>query len=155
VVYTGLVTAPRGVGTMIAMLLVGRLLRRGVDVVVATPGRALDHVRRGTLDLGSVKALVLDEADEMLDRDPERITIAEEPAPLGELPRVRQVAYVVPRAQKLASLGRILDVEAPASALVFCRTRNEVTRWPRRSADAAIARRRCTAACPRDSATGS
>jgi ATP-dependent RNA helicase DeaD len=42
-------------------------LARGVDVVVATPGRALDHIRRGTLRLGEVSTVVLDEADEMLD----------------------------------------------------------------------------------------
>ena len=41
-------------------------LRRGVHVVVATPGRLLDHIERGTVDLGSVSMLVLDEADEML-----------------------------------------------------------------------------------------
>ncbi|MBO5659219.1 MAG: DEAD/DEAH box helicase [Duodenibacillus sp.] len=44
-----------------------RLLQRGVHVVVATPGRALDHIARGTLDLSNIQALVLDEADEMLD----------------------------------------------------------------------------------------
>src|SRR5689334_16496791 len=44
-----------------------RALRRGVDVVVATPGRALDHIRRGSLDVGAVTYVVLDEADEMLD----------------------------------------------------------------------------------------
>ena len=44
-----------------------RSLKRGVHVVVATPGRALDHLRRKTLDLGAVTAVVLDEADEMLD----------------------------------------------------------------------------------------
>jgi ATP-dependent RNA helicase DeaD len=42
-------------------------LKRGVDVIVATPGRALDHIRRGTLKLQDVKLVVLDEADEMLD----------------------------------------------------------------------------------------
>jgi ATP-dependent RNA helicase DeaD len=42
-------------------------LKRGVDVVVATPGRALDHIRRGTLKLHEVRIVVLDEADEMLD----------------------------------------------------------------------------------------
>ena len=42
-------------------------LRRGVHVVVATPGRAIDHVRRGSLQLGSIRTVVLDEADEMLD----------------------------------------------------------------------------------------
>src|SRR4051812_27285648 len=44
-----------------------RGLKQGVDVVVATPGRALDHIRRGTLDLLGVSVVVLDEADEMLD----------------------------------------------------------------------------------------
>jgi ATP-dependent RNA helicase DeaD len=42
-------------------------LRRGVQVVVGTPGRIMDHMSRGTLDLGQVKFAVLDEADEMLD----------------------------------------------------------------------------------------
>lgn len=41
-------------------------LRRGVHVIVATPGRAMDHMKRGTLNLSSLKHLVLDEADEML-----------------------------------------------------------------------------------------
>ncbi|SDO35300.1 DEAD/DEAH box helicase [Desulforhopalus singaporensis] len=41
-------------------------LRRGVDVVVGTPGRVMDHIRRGSLDLSGLEALVLDEADEML-----------------------------------------------------------------------------------------
>jgi ATP-dependent RNA helicase DeaD len=148
-----------------AMGLQLRALRRGVDVVVGTPGRVLDHVRRGTLALGAVRALVLDEADEMLDmgfaedleailqgaprerqsalfsatipariaaiarrhlRDPVRLAIAEEPARAGAAPRVRQVAYLVARPQKADALGRVLDMESPASALVFCRTRNEV-----------------------------
>jgi len=142
-----------------------RALRRGVDVVVATPGRALDHVRRKTLDLVGVRYLVLDEADEMLDmgfeedleallaampadrqtalfsatlppriaaigarslRDPARVAVAQEKPAKGTLPKVRQVAYIVGRAHKPAALGRVLDVEAPASALVFCRTRTEV-----------------------------
>ena len=44
-----------------------KALSRGVQIVVATPGRALDHIRRGTLNLTEIKAVVLDEADEMLD----------------------------------------------------------------------------------------
>jgi ATP-dependent RNA helicase DeaD len=44
----------------------------------------------------------------------------------GQAPRVRQSAYVVPRAHKPAALGRLLDVEAPEAAIVFCRTRDEV-----------------------------
>ncbi|MEM6469751.1 MAG: DEAD/DEAH box helicase, partial [Planctomycetota bacterium] len=43
-----------------------RFLRRGVNVVVGTPGRVIDHIKRGTLDLSSLGCLVLDEADEML-----------------------------------------------------------------------------------------
>ncbi|MBT2970755.1 MAG: ATP-dependent RNA helicase [gamma proteobacterium symbiont of Ctena orbiculata] len=43
-----------------------RQLKRGVHVVVGTPGRVMDHMRRGTLRLDSIQALVLDEADEML-----------------------------------------------------------------------------------------
>ncbi len=141
------------------------VLRRGVDVVVATPGRALDHIRRGTLDLKSLRTVILDEADEMLDmgfaedleailestpkdrqtalfsatlaprikaiakrhlKDPVTIKIEGDKARQGSIPRVRQVVYMVQRAQKAAALGRILDVEDPASAIVFCRTRTEV-----------------------------
>jgi ATP-dependent RNA helicase DeaD len=142
-----------------------QVLARGVDVVVATPGRALDHIARGSLKLGDVRIVVLDEADEMLDmgfaedieaileetpadrqtvlfsatlparidgiarrhlRDPIRIEIGRGPATPGGVPLVRQSAYLVTRAHKPAVLGRVLDVEAPPAALVFCRTREEV-----------------------------
>ena len=43
-----------------------RALQRGVHIVVGTPGRVMDHMRRGTLNLGNLTTLVLDEADEML-----------------------------------------------------------------------------------------
>ncbi|MFB9238204.1 DEAD/DEAH box helicase [Plantactinospora siamensis] len=147
---------------------IGRQLRSlasGVDVVVATPGRALDHLGRGTLHLSELEIVVLDEADEMLDmgfaedidailesapeqrqtvlfsatmpariegiasrhlRDSVRIEIAREPARPGEAPLVRQSAYLVTRAHKPAALGRVLDIEAPEAAIVFCRTREEV-----------------------------
>lgn len=42
-------------------------LRRGVDVIVGTPGRVIDHIERGNLDVSQLKYLVLDEADQMLD----------------------------------------------------------------------------------------
>ena len=139
-------------------------LRRGVHVVVATPGRALDHLRRNSLRLDDVQTVVLDEADEMLDmgfaedleaildatpadrqtvmfsatmpprinaiakahqRDPIRIEIAREP--LNETAaRVRQTVFIVEKRNKAAALGRVLDVEQPGSALVFCKTRGEV-----------------------------
>jgi len=142
-----------------------RALRRGVDVVVATPGRALDHLRRGTLRLDDVQVVVLDEADEMLDmgfqddleeilgnapekrqmalfsatfprrlrtivdkylRDAARVEVARERAEPGDTPRIRQIAYIVRRHDKREALARILDVEAPTAALMFCRTRIEV-----------------------------
>jgi ATP-dependent RNA helicase DeaD len=43
-----------------------RQLQRGVQVIVGTPGRVMDHMRRGSLDLSELRTLVLDEADEML-----------------------------------------------------------------------------------------
>ena len=140
-------------------------LKRGVHAVVATPGRALDHIRRGTLKMDGLTAVVLDEADEMLDmgfaedielildaapaerqtalfsatlppriaaiadkhlRDPQRVLIAREKTAKGTMPKVRQTAYIVQRAHKVAALGRVLDLESPALALVFARTRTEV-----------------------------
>ncbi|NNF54354.1 MAG: DEAD/DEAH box helicase [Acidimicrobiales bacterium] len=140
-------------------------LQRGVDVVVATPGRAIDHIKRKTLVLSGIDIVVLDEADEMLDMgfaedlesilselprerqtvlfsatmpprihsiarshlvDPAVIRIARETSDSEEIQKVRQVAYVVNRNHKAVTLGRILDMEAPESAIVFCRTRVEV-----------------------------
>ena len=147
---------------------IGRQLQaldRGVHVVVATPGRALDHIGRGSLQLDSIRTVVLDEADEMLDmgfaddierssqatpeRAPDRAVLGHHAAahqrdrqaatsaircasrsaaatPTPGTALVRQSAYVVQRAHKPAALGRILDIEAPKAALVFCRTRTEV-----------------------------
>jgi len=140
-------------------------LQRGVHIVVATPGRALDHMGRKTLKLDGLSVLVLDEADEMLDmgfaedldailkatpasrqtalfsatmparilaiagrhlRQPSRVTIAREKPAAGKVPRIRQVAYIVNRAHKPATLARILDMEDPVATIVFCRTRMEV-----------------------------
>jgi len=139
-----------------------RALHRGVDVVVATPGRALDHLKRGTLGLEHIRTVVLDEADEMLDmgfqedleailgatpperqmalfsatfprrlrdiadramRDPVRIDVGRGDAAPGDVPKIRQLVFVVRRGDKAAALCRVLDMEAPRAALVFCRTR--------------------------------
>ncbi|MET3636763.1 DEAD/DEAH box helicase [Curtobacterium oceanosedimentum] len=63
-------------------------LRRGVDVVVGTPGRIMDHIAKGTLDLSALKYLVLDEADEML-----KMGFAEDVETiLAETPDDKQVA---------------------------------------------------------------
>jgi ATP-dependent RNA helicase DeaD len=59
-------------------------------------------------------------------REPVRIEMGRPVVEAGQAPQVRQSAYLVPRAHKPAALGRVLDVEAPASAIVFCRTREEV-----------------------------
>ncbi|MBK5188263.1 MAG: DbpA RNA binding domain-containing protein, partial [Gemmatimonadaceae bacterium] len=52
--------------------------------------------------------------------------IDREVVPAGKAPKVRQVAYIVSRAHKKATLGRILDIETPVATIVFCRTRTEV-----------------------------
>ena len=140
-------------------------MRAGVDVVIATPGRALDHLRRGSLEMKAIKVVVLDEADEMLDmgfaedieavlaaapperqtvlfsatmpprieaiakrnqRDPMRIRIAKAPPKAGEVAKVRQQVYMVKREGKLTALCRVIDLEAPQAAIVFCRSRIEV-----------------------------
>ena len=44
-----------------------RALKRGIDILVGTPGRIMDHLKRKTLDLRNISYFVLDEADEMLD----------------------------------------------------------------------------------------
>ncbi len=79
-----------------------RALARGVHVVVGTPGRLLDHIRRETLDLGSVRFVVLDEADEMLDMG----FIEDIEAILAELPEEHQTtlfsATIPPRIASLA-----------------------------------------------------
>ena len=160
---TGLTVVPLYGGASMEQQIRG--LARGADIVVATPGRALDHIRRRTLVLDAVRLLVLDEADEMLDmgfaedietilqetpdtrqttlfsatipsrilkiaerhlKKPQRVSIATEKTAPGKLPRIRQLAYIVRRDQKPAALDRILDMEHPTSAIVFCRTRLEV-----------------------------
>ena len=65
-----------------------RVLDRGVQIVVGTPGRLLDHIRRGTLKLQGVNTVVLDEADEMLDMG----FIEDIEAILQETPATRQTA---------------------------------------------------------------
>ena len=139
-----------------------RALERGVQIVVGTPGRVLDHIRRRTLRLEEVRTVVLDEADEMLDmgfiedieailqgtpdrrqtmlfsatmpgpianlaqrylRDPQTISIQAEQL---TVPQVRQVYYEVGRRDKFEVLARILDYEAPTSAIIFCRTKSAV-----------------------------
>ncbi len=94
-------------------------LRRGAEVLVATPGRLLDHLQRGTARLGLIETLVLDEADRMLD--------------MGFLPDIRRILKYVPIARQtlmfsatmppaIVALARemlsqpvMLDVERPSA----------------------------------------
>ena len=172
-----------------------RALERGAHVVVATPGRALDHMRRGDAHARrAAQCLVLDEADEMLDmgfaddldailkatpetrqtalfsatmparilsiaerhlKNPARVTIAREKTGAGKLPRVRQVAYIVSRAHKPATLARVLDMEDPGGrAGVLPHAARSRVAGRDASTRTATAPRRCTAAWSSGSATG-
>src|SRR5689334_11824575 len=93
-------------------------LRRGVHVVVGTPGRVIDHLEKGSLDLSQLKTLVLDEADEMLRmgfiEDVERI--------LQETPDSRQTALF--SATMPAQVKRIATtyLNDPAEVMVAAKT---------------------------------
>lgn len=142
-----------------------RALSRGVDVIVATPGRAVDHLRRNSLDLSAATMVVLDEADEMLDMgfaeelgtileqtpddrqtvlfsatfpkrianlvrqhltDPVKVAITQAADDAASDSTISQVAYVATAREKSAVLARVLELDPPGAAIVFCRTRNDV-----------------------------
>jgi len=139
-------------------------LEEGAQVVVGTPGRVLDHLRRGTLDPQGVRIFVLDEADEMLSmgfqkelnaiietlpkdrqglyfsatippdverlanshlRDPEYVTLSSDQ--IGAL-EISHFVYLVREGDKRAALARIIEVEDPESAVIFCNTKDETER---------------------------
>jgi len=81
-------------------------LRRGAEIVVATPGRLLDHARQGTIDLRAVEILVLDEADRMLD--------------MGFIRDIRQVLELLPdrRQNLLFSATFSRDIRSLAEGLL-------------------------------------
>ncbi|RZI83218.1 MAG: DEAD/DEAH box helicase [Rubrivivax sp.] len=91
-------------------------LRRGVDILVATPGRLLDHHQQGTLDLGHVEIFVLDEADRMLD--------------MGFIHDIRRVlAIVPPKKQSLLFSATFSDeIKALADRLLNAPQMIEVAR---------------------------
>lgn len=93
-------------------------LKRGTHVIVGTPGRVMDHMKRGTLALGELRALVLDEADEML-----RMGFIEDVEwILGETPAARQVALF--SATMPAPIRRIAQkyLRSPAEVTIGAKT---------------------------------
>jgi ATP-dependent RNA helicase RhlE len=79
-----------------------RALRRGVDIVVATPGRLLDHMERGYADFSHLEVLVLDEADRMLD--------------MGFAPDVRRILRVLPTERQTMLFSATISAEVDALA---------------------------------------
>ncbi|HEX9116032.1 MAG TPA: DEAD/DEAH box helicase, partial [Anaerolineae bacterium] len=81
-------------------------LRSGVEIVVACPGRLLDHVRQGTVDLSKVEVLVLDEADRMFD--------------MGFLPDVRRIVRTVPQQRQTLLFSATMpdDIRALADEIL-------------------------------------
>ncbi len=77
-------------------------LRQGVDILVATPGRLLDHHRQGTLDLSQVQIFVLDEADRMLD--------------MGFIHDIRKVLAIVPKKKQSLLFSATFSDEIKALA---------------------------------------
>ena len=138
-------------------------LKAGAHLVSGTPGRVLDHIRRGTLNLSRVKALVLDEADEMLSmgflediteilrrcpsdrqtllfsatmpdevlrlqhrylRAPLNIQLSGEGVSSAE---IIHAYYMVTGMGRMRDLLRVIELERPESAIIFCNTREETS----------------------------
>jgi ATP-dependent RNA helicase RhlE len=87
-------------------------LRRGVDVLVACPGRLIDHLDRGTARLDNVEMLVLDEADRMLD--------------MGFLPAIKRVLGKVPSQRQTLLFSATFEAQIKALALEFMRDPRQV-----------------------------
>jgi ATP-dependent RNA helicase RhlE len=77
-------------------------LRRGADIVVATPGRLLDHMQRGSIDLSHVEVLVLDEADRMLD--------------MGFIQDIRKIVGAIPKKRQTMLFSATISAEIASMA---------------------------------------
>jgi len=89
-----------------------RALTAGVDILVATPGRLLDHIKAGKVSLEDAQMLVLDEADQMLD--------------MGFVPAIRQIVRMLPKDRRTAMLSATMPKVIKALAAEFLRDPVEV-----------------------------
>ncbi len=94
-------------------------LREGVDIVVATPGRLLDHVRQKTIDLSSIEVLVLDEADRMLD--------------MGFIRDIRRILKQIPAKRQNLMFSATFSKEIRSLASSFLTSPAEIQVAPRNS----------------------
>jgi ATP-dependent RNA helicase RhlE len=92
-------------------------LREGVDIVVATPGRFLDHAQQGTIDLSAIEILVLDEADRMLD--------------MGFIRDIRRIIKLIPRERQNLLFSATFSKEIRALAASLLHNPAEVQVAPR------------------------
>ena len=92
-------------------------LRRGMDVLIATPGRLIDHMGQRTVDLREIEVLVLDEADRMLD--------------MGFLPALKRVVQALPQQRQTLMFSATFSDEIKQLAGQFQRSPREVSVAPR------------------------
>ncbi|MGE5386282.1 MAG: DEAD/DEAH box helicase [Betaproteobacteria bacterium] len=89
-----------------------KALRGGVDIVVATPGRVLDHVEQRNVDLSGVEIFILDEADRMLD--------------MGFIPDIRKVVALLPKQKQTLMFSATFSDEIRALAANYLRNPQQV-----------------------------
>ncbi|WP_462114770.1 DEAD/DEAH box helicase [Lysobacter xanthus] len=104
--HTGMIFGGVGMGPQVD------LLRRGVDILVATPGRLIDHLERGTVKLDAIEILVLDEADRMLD--------------MGFMPAIKRIVAKVPVKRQTLLFSATFESRIRGLAMEFLRNPAEV-----------------------------